>query len=472
MVTRLEMGRRYHCREISTSKQSTGIFWRDADAMEAKLFDYDSFLHFDDGAQICLQLEDNSIVSMLDTIVSGPGSSSYLRDPPVTTYFTEVTANTLVVGHRPWLPTDPIRRVRFSIPHSKAALTNLAKKKSIRTQRFPVASAQKPLFEIQAAGLTIRCWYSLSGSFDFGTSDWEPLIDIEFDAPRTLDDFRDPMNVVLRFFSAATGFHLTPKNIVISPLPRDELISPEVNRDEEFSVEYVWSEAIVEKSDLHLKNCFVHSLDRKNLTALKACLRAWISREEDWREATMLMMGSLGLLKEVSGRRLLMACRWLEAIPGAAATPTLDNQDIRVIAAAATEAATKLGHGGLEKRIEGLLRTIKSEPNDKRFQRLVKTVRDAFGGKALGDDESEEPMVATLMRAMNLRGREAHGVGAEGDADFLPMLASTSALEALCYLLTIKDLPMTEGGRERAVFNRVVRANKYAQSEMAILRSP
>jgi hypothetical protein len=70
-------------------------------------------------------------------------------------------------------------------------------------------------------------------------------------------------------------------------------------------------------------------------------------------------------------------------------------------------------------------------------------------------------MSPILMLAMEYRGREAHNF-IEGRASISSVYAAITATEALCYLLTIKDLPIGRAGRGRAMSNRVVRTHRYA----------
>jgi hypothetical protein len=75
-------------------------------------FDYEAFFHLEGGAPLYLQLENNLIVSMIDTFTSGSGHSSYLHELRATTFSSGVIANTLVIGTVPG--GHPIQYDRFS----------------------------------------------------------------------------------------------------------------------------------------------------------------------------------------------------------------------------------------------------------------------------------------------------------------------------------------------------------------------
>jgi hypothetical protein len=215
----------------------------------------------------------------------------------------------------------------------------------------------------------------VGGSWEFGTNEWEPEFEIEFDEPRTLQTYADEVHILLQFLSAMACFQLTPTRISISPQTHAEFRAAiKTQTYEDYSVEYLWSDAVVERRDIHPRNSFAHAFSIAELEHLKACLAAWLKRQAEWGDATKRMMGSLGLFRESSGQRLLMACRWLEAIPGAKTQPSLDDSDIAHIAEKAAQAALERGHAGLEKRIRGALRrSINFESNPSRFERLLGT---------------------------------------------------------------------------------------------------
>lgn len=458
----LEAGRRYHCREMHTGKHRTGFFWYDAETMEVRLFDYEEFFHIGDGVPLTLRLEENSVVSMHDTLVSGPGRSMYMGSSPSTIYYTGVVANTVVVGRRAWSTSDPIRRVWFRVPRLKQLLANSERLDAATRPDAATAMTATPLFQVVAGGLTARCWYFLQGSLRFGATDWEPILEVEYEAPRALGSYLEGVHSLLQFFSASAGFQLAPTDIFISPSLRR---APGEGRgeDDNFSVQYLWPHGEVDEPDLHIRNSFAMTWTAADVRNLEACLEAWLLREAQWQTAASLMMGSLGLVKQTSGQRLLMACRWLEAIPGALATPALSRPEVSTITSAAAAAARGLGRQDLEARIAGALAPIRKESSLQRFTRLVRLVQDIFGANAFGTDETGAGIVATLMDAMTLRGREAHGHVVEDGTGFMPLFAATTSMEALCYLLTIRDLPMCAEAKSRALSSRLVRTQGYAR---------
>lgn len=457
-MKRLERDRLYHCREISDRR--TGHFSIKDSGMTLELFDYDRFFHIERGAVLHIRLQNNRTVSLHHTACGGFGRSTLLGDEPVTTYFSKVHANTIVVGDRPWQIDDPILRTWFRIPQAKKLVWRPAKVRQLASRSLTMRETDTELFDIRSRGLRIRCWYGATGSVELGLSDWWPIFQIESEEPRQLDNYLNDVHRVLRFFSAAAGFQLTPSEICISPVTHEQFLES-VNRgspEDHHQVEYMWGEARVRDSDLHCQNSFVCALDAREIRALAACLKAWLDRSDEWEEASTLMMGSLGLHDEVSGDRLLMACRWLEKIPGAISSRILSDQDLVDITAAAAGEAVRHGLIGAERRIEGALRSLRSEPNRDRFARLVGRIEARFPDAGL-----DESTVEQLMRAQQQRGTIAHGVFEALGGQSLDLQRSFTAVEALSYLLTISDLPITPKGRKRATSNRVVRDYRYSR---------
>jgi hypothetical protein len=68
-----------------------------------------------------------------------------------------------------------------------------------------------------------------------------------------------------------------------------------------------------------------------------------------------------------------------------------------------------------------------------------------------------------LKRAINFRGKSAHGhFHPENDVEFRAFSKSTRAMEALCYLLTGLDLPISAEGSKRVWSNPVLRDYRLA----------
>jgi hypothetical protein len=165
-------------------------------------------------------------------------------------------------------------------------------------------------------------------------------------------------------------------------------------------------------------------------------------------------MSSFGMENVMSAERLLNACRWFEEIPTTQAQNALSDEDVEMISATATKTAQGLGYPpAIQRRIAGAIKRLKSESSEERFRRLVAMIEEKFGKGILAKDA-----VAHLKRAIEFRGKAAHGrFSPESDNEFRAFSNSTLAMEAICYLLTALDLPISNTGIARIGYNPLVR---------------
>lgn len=454
----LDYGRLYHCKEESTG--CSGQFSITDSAIKIKLFDYNEFFHVKSGVVYHARLEDSRTVSLYDTRAGGTGTSSVLGETPITTHFAEISSDTVILGYRPWQPTDPIRRVWFRINKSKDLLRNNPAVRRFARQASAMRPRDSTLFELTCRNMIVRCWYGGSASFEIGLTEWWPVCELEFSEPREIGNYLDNVHRILRFFSAAAGFQLTPSEICISRFARDEVDQrlEQGERDDQHLVQYLWRQPSVRERDLHPMNSFVSAGDSREIRTMVACLGAWLDRPAAWDEASTLMMGSLGLHDQLSGDRLLMSCRWLDKIPGTPAEPALNDDDAGKIAEAAIHEARIRDHGGLEGRIVSALRYLRYESNRDRFARLIRKVNRRFP-----DSPLDEGAVAHLLRAQELRGTVAHGLFEVDKGNALELQCALTSMECLAYLLMIEGLPLSRAGRGRATSSRLVRDYRHAK---------
>ena len=131
--------------------------------------------------------------------------------------------------------------------------------------------------------------------------------------------------------------------------------------------------------------------------------------------------------------------------------------DIAKIASAASALAGQLGYAALDARIKGAIKQVRIEFNTAFFTRLVGHVNSKFGTGIL-----REEVVEDLNLAWRLRGVAAHGQRANID-DTRAFQKSLFALEALCFLLTAGDLPLSTPRRGRIGEHGLVRNYRLCQ---------
>lgn len=453
-VQALEAGRRYFCREETTGKQHGGMFHVDDQELVAELFAFDQYLGGDFDNLLIVRLENNSIASLHNNIAHGPARSYDITNARETCSW-RVVSNAVVVGESAWEGDAPIHRVHFAIDHAEELLRHSDRYDAMADAEIGGEMPDPLLFELRVHDLTVRVRYTASGNLSAKRPTRVGIrYELEFDTPRDLKTYLADMGVLVQFVSAALGFRFSPSDIRISSLTSAAYLEAVKARKgyKAHRLHYIWPVEAPKRS-LWVGRAPVHARDDAELAALIACLQEWIERDPAWRGATTLMMGALALQDTLSGERLLNACSWLEEIPGADSEIIASEEDIAAIADAAAAVAEKRGLADYRTRVAGVIRgQLKKESNAERFARLQGALRERFGSEAPGDD-----IVPHLLKAMQFRGQAAHGhFEPVNDADFQAFSKAIYAMEALCYLLTIKDLPMPDDGVIRATRQHIV----------------
>jgi len=452
----IEIGQRYFCREETSGEGREGIFRIDESSIEAKIYSFDEPF-FMGQKSVVLRLENNQFVTLFDIYSSGAAGSHHdPREPQLSSYTCRIAGNIAIVGRSNWKETDPIYRFHFDIAYADQLLHHAKKFRAAANAKLGMPSDPK-VFEVKAAGMKITAWYVASGNFDFSHAIKISLrYSLEFDEPATLRTYLQWVECIVFFVSAAMGHHFVPSRIEISRLSFDDYLKAIDAQTYmgDHSIAYIWPEAPLPESSLWVGHAFAHVRDDKELVSFVNCLRVWIERYAAWGNATKLMMAAFALRNVISGERLLNASKWLEEIPGAASEVAVSTEHIEKIASAAAAEAEQLGYAEFKVRVAGVIKgQLKTETNAERFARLVATVRKQFGATTFS-----ETIVEDLVQVTKLRGKVAHGhFDPANSGEFVHFARCVSAMEALCYLLMIKDLPMNPAGAKRALGIEIVR---------------
>lgn len=286
-------------------------------------------------------------------------------------------------------------------------------------------------------------------------TEWWPELEIEFHDPVSIFNYLDSVKTVTSFFSFCLGAHLTPSKIRVYKRTLAEVtqVAMENGILDEFNVSYVWPEKQVDRMDTRRIGSPVGAWEDNEVAALCQCLTAWIERENSWKNSTFLMMGALSSKQEMSAERLIQACRWFEEIPLTRVQQAIKQSDMELIAKAAANKARELGYNPLCGRIQGELKKIGSESRRLQLERLVNTVTVKFGEGILRNS-----VIYDLQNAISFRGKSAHGhIDVSDENEFRDFARAVCAMEALCYLLTALDLPISNEGIQRVRDNPLVR---------------
>ena len=438
----LEIETPYHCEELSLDNGATGIFCLEKDKISLKLVDYHEFIPRDISLNCVLRLENGYFVSLFDNIIlslsNGSATSRIQRS--------EFISNLALVGREKCPPDFKIKSADFTIPHVDQSVRNQNQVEKITNSKFG-DDLQTDIFSIECDHLRLICYYHVSFSFGFrnGPVGIYPRFAIEFKQGITLAQYRIWVQSVVRFFSALVGFQLEAYEIVVSDLNFEEqktyvkennrarifhVYEPERNRDL----------TKISPKDLWVGYQFGNAHTTDELNRLSECVKIWINREPEWKEATHLLWQSLALDDRIDAERVMMACRWFEAIPGTQAIKSISENDLEEITQSANLVAVSLGYVELEQRIKGSLKCISKESRKEQFIRLQNEVVVAGFGRYFFDLKFSE----NLKNAMLYRGKAAHGhLEVDRDDELAKFAKAIFAMECLCYLLTIKGLPIS-----------------------------
>lgn len=452
----IEIGRSYFCREETSGAGRSGTFRIDEDSMAAQLHSFDEPF-FLNQRSVVLRLENNRFVTLHDIYSGGvPGSSHDSREPQLSSYTCRIAGNIAIIGRDAWHETDSIRHVDFDIAHTDDLLRHKNKFDAVADAKLG-KHPDPMIFELKVAGIKVSAWYTASGNFNFKRATNIGLrYSVEFDEPTTMRTYLHWVECIVQFVSAALGHRFVPSRIEVSRLCWDDVLKAIEAQTYlgNYAITYIWPQTPLPKYSLWVGHAFAHVWDDREMRNFVDCLRAWIERYDAWKNATNLMMAAFTLRNVISPERLLTACKWLEEIPGAGTEVAVCADHIEKIASAAAAKAEQLGHAAFKERVAGVIKgQLKTETNAQRFARLVATLQKRFGMSAFS-----KTIIEDLVQATKFRAKAAHGhFTPSDDSEFARFTKCIYAMEAFCYLLTIRDLPMKPAGAKRASGAEIVR---------------
>jgi hypothetical protein len=458
-VLNIEKGKSVHCVETVTGQNLTGTLLLSEDRICVDLYSYTHNFHIDDDRPIYLVAQTGQIVSLHANVDNGTGTTSHRGRK---TYHQGFISNVDIVGHDQWTDADKVKKVSFTVEHSMALLRHRDRIQALGTIKDPT-KADLTIFEVIAEGMKLGAGYGATYNLDFDPpKELWPIFWIEFNEPQSIHDYIEHVTNYVAFLAFCFGSKLKPDRISIDRFPHDEMmVAVEAGTYlGNHEVHYVWPEEKIDLRDVWVGGSPVCAWDEDELSSLRACLVAWISRANVWNKPYGMMVTSFALKGTMSAERIINACRWLENVPIAQSNNAISKKDVKAIAAAATQKAEELGHDPhIRRRIANAIQWVKAESAEERFTRLVAKIEEKFGKDVL-----PENVVAHLRRAVQFRARAAHGhFNPESEEEFSSFAKSTRAMEAFCYLLTALDLPISVKGLERARSNPVVRDYRFSQ---------
>lgn len=448
--------KRLHCQDLDGDR--TGILILEDERVELYFVGYNEFVHVPEDGLVCVVTEEGTVASLHANVPGRHASISvttkfggkdrgHASDEHRSVCQTGIISNLAVIGADAWRPDDLVRRLSFDVAQTEHVLRHREKVQALGRVSHP-SDDDLALYRAEAGNVSLTAGYAATYGFDTRSlTTYRPTFSIEFAAGIPLDKMKTHLVRYLSFLSFVLGVRLVPTAVRADRLSFEEMVrAVEAGTYvDDHKVMWNWSADEHESREPAFHGAPFLAENDSELAALEAGLSAWVNRSAAWERAYIRMTESFRLRRVVSGERLLAAWRWFEELPNTGAERAFGDAAVEPVIRAALDAARDQGLGKMENRIRGALSRIGEETMRVRFARLVGSVRACLGG-----DELLDGMIDHLENARAFRGCVAHGHFAPQDeSEWWRFNEATLAMEALCFLLTARDLPMTDAGRQR-----------------------
>lgn len=439
MALEIQRNERVHCRELNTEKKHTGFFLINDERINATFYSFEEAFHIRAEEPVHLQTATNNFISLYLNI---DGSSGTTSRPGSAVYHHEIVSSLAVIGPDCWKEAEQVKTVTFRLPYADTMFSHKERLDELSMKAaFDWDAAE--IFSVRIGAITYRARYLANYSLSSARAQeiW-PILELEFHNGVSVFEYLNYVSDVVALVSLNFAYRMFPESIRIRRQSTAELAQA-IERNEyssDHTVEYIWPKSKGAPSNLWHGYSLLSAWDDPQLDHLKACLLAWIERSTLWKPANILMLRCLALEGEMSATRLLAACTWFEEIPTSKSSVVMPVNDIDQIARSAQEKAAALGYLNLNERIASSLKRISAETRREQLTRLLKAIRDKFG-----DGMVDDGILKHLEEAMRFRGAAAHGhINTDDDEKYRAFAKAVYAMEAFCFLLTIKDLPLVE----------------------------
>ncbi|MBI1218155.1 MAG: hypothetical protein GC186_06360 [Rhodobacteraceae bacterium] len=447
--------KRLHCRDLGA--EPTGILVLSDERVELYFVGYEDFVYVHEDGPAYVVTEEGSVVSLHNNVPGLHSSRSvttklrgadrgHKGDEHRTIFQSGIISNLAVIGADAWRPDDLVRRLTFDVAHTEHILRHREKVRSLGRTTNPTDS-DLTLYRSEAGNVTLVAGYAATYGIDTQSlTTFRPTFSIGFAKGCRLSEISKHLVHYVSFLSFVLGGTMAPTAVHIDRLSFDEMVRAVEGRTYvgDHEVMWNWSTEEYEPRELAFHGAPFVAEDDVELAAFEAGLVQWVNRADEWERAYIRMTESLRLRHVVSGERLLAAWRWFEELPIAKAERVLNDTAVERVIQAALEVVRDQGLADTEERVRGALTRIGEETVRNRFLRLIGSVQARFGVEHLLE------MIDHLENARRFRGRVAHGhFAARDESETRRFNKAILAVESLCFLLTARDLPMTEASRGR-----------------------
>lgn len=427
------------CRE--TQVGLTGEFVFEADQLKLKLISWEGQLFQPTARDICIELEDGHVATLLQCVPQEWNA-----------HFVDCNVNQAVIGHREWTPDDRVRRLTFAFwaarealhynDHVEAGIEALDDIGDAVPTLLPskIERSKLSILNATAGNLRVEVGFDAVVGFDrFRPGPrFRPLVAIEFTEPEELDVAKRLARHVLSFFELSVGVRSRMIDLRIgtqSLEERNSSIAAGAEPDE-FMVRVPHTPwGIADRAPPGTAAFPVYNPEQRALTA--KMLSDWLERVTDWEPSYALASQYLTMRSQFNRDRLLRLAAWFESLPIGERKSAIAKTHREAITRAAQEQASKLGLDEYHERIREVLDGLAKKPLKAQLCDVAAILRERFPNLV------PEEIAADLQRFAKLRNDAAHGRIALSDDDGARNIRAMRAVELVCFLSMLTDMPVT-----------------------------
>lgn len=443
--------------ELATGQGYGGSCLLSHDALEFTVYSFDRpFFIRSNGGPIHLRTSENELITLFDNIESGVGHGWRHSAEEMVVYKQNISFNLAFVGGERWKLDSKIGQVTFEVSGVENLLRHREKLRHFLNN--PIFDSDGVVYKIDPPSYTLKIVF-ISKINIFSDYPVEPEIKIHvtYNDPVSIKHFREDIRGFVAYLSFLAGSRLVEDNVKVCA--RTEVDYEEIiNRGD-----YAGFSDVYYRQNKEVRQNFFRSSaddlltvsDDQEASSFGQCYAAWNNQLDEWSTAYTLMLNAFFMAGEVSGNRLMNACRWFENIPSARPLTTDSAEHVAKISEAALSEANRLGVDDNEtkSRIVNALKSIGLESRREHIGRLKDRLSCHFGS-SISDEKFVEHVMVGLGR---LRGKAAHNhVAPTGAVEFRQLNKSITAIEAMCWLLTAEALPLSDAAKRRAVGHAMV----------------
>jgi hypothetical protein len=425
------------CREVASGHHGELVV---EGGLRLRLLSYEPTLFRGSVADFRIETEDGMKVTLLDCVPLSWGAHEL-----------ECAPNQLVRGQRFWEPNDTVRFLSFSFWGAREALhyndhvdSGLSNEEpsipSFRTfipERIEYSKLDVLTADCETASITVGLNASLRfDRFQPGPR-FKPSVRIDFRNPINLDSARRFARHVLTFFELSVGVRSRMLNVRVSTqtLKEQEAAVDSDRPVDDFEFRGPHDEWTIERAFPGCAAFPVHSEAERKASA--SCLAKWLERIEEWEPAYALASMYIAKRRGFDRDRLMRLASWFEALPMIERRSDVTKEQRMAIAEAAQARARELGRSDLEERIGDVLGSLGYKALRQQIGDVASKLRHRFGKLV------PEGIEKDLRHVAKLRNDAAHGRIALDESDPAANIAALRALELVCFLAMLHDLPVT-----------------------------